>query len=90
MYKILHASLIYPFCSFEFENIETGEHIYGHFFDDSLEELLTLTGKRWDWELEGLVISDIPVDLRLCTKECAMERAQVDGVYSFPWLCKKK
>lgn len=92
MYKILHASRDFLLCSFEFENLETGEHIYGHFFDDPLDDLLQFTGKRWDWELEGIIISDIPEDLCLCTKEFAEERAQIsiEGARQFPWLRKKK
>lgn len=92
MYKILHAKADFLLCSFEFENVETGEHIYGHYFDDPLYDLLALTGKQWDWELEGIIISDIPEDLRLCTKEFAEERAKrpFDGAWLFPWLRKKK
>lgn len=92
MYKILHAVQSFLLCSFEFENLETGEHIFGSYFVDPMYDLLELTGKRWDWELEGVTISEIPEELSLCTEEWAAERAQtsIEGAWLFPWLRKKK
>lgn len=34
MYKILFASADYLLCSFEFENMKTGEHVFADYFDD--------------------------------------------------------
>ena len=42
MYKILFASADYLLCSFEFENMKTGEHVLAGYFDDSLHDLLSL------------------------------------------------
>ncbi|MFQ9811042.1 MAG: hypothetical protein ACLRYB_17240 [Segatella copri] len=43
MYKILHASADYFLCSFEFENMETREHIFADYFDDPLYEFFLLS-----------------------------------------------
>lgn len=43
MYRILHASADYLLCSFEFENMKTGEHVFADYFDDPLYDLLSLS-----------------------------------------------
>lgn len=60
MYKILHASSDYLLCSFEFEDLETGEHIFAHFFDDPYEELFQKFGLKQGQTLDGKVIAHIP------------------------------
>lgn len=92
MFKILHAFLDYPFCSFEFLNLDTQEHIFASFFDDPLYELLKECGVNYDHELEGKIIEKIPSDLRIHTREYAVIRAQqyLEGSWFFPWLKKKK
>lgn len=92
MFKILHAFLDYPFCSFEFLNLDTQEHIFASFFDDPLYELLKECGVNYDHELEGKIIEKIPSDLRIHTREYAVIRAQqsLEGSWLFPWLKKKK
>lgn len=88
MFKILHAFLDYPFCSFEFLNLDTQEHIFASFFDDPLYELLKECGVNYDHELEGKIIEKIPSDLRIHTREYAVIRAQqhLEGSWFFPWL----
>lgn len=92
MFKILHAFLDYPFCSFEFLNLDTQEHIFASFFDDPLYELLKECGVNYDHDLEGKIIEKIPSDLRIHTREYAVIRAQqyLEGSWLFPWLKKKK
>ena len=60
MFKILHASADYFLCSFEFENLETREHIFADYFDDPLYELLTQFNLDHDVELVGKEIETIP------------------------------
>jgi hypothetical protein len=47
MFKILHAFLDYPFCSFEFLNLDTQDHIFASFFDDPLYEPSTCRFVDW-------------------------------------------
>lgn len=91
MYKILHASADYLLCSFEFENMETGEHVFADFFDDPLYDLLSLLNLRYDYELEGKEIDTIPSDLFVRSEEWAMERSKqpFDGAWLYPWLREK-
>ena len=63
MYKILFASADYLLCSFEFENMKTGEHVLAGYFDDSLHDLLSLFKLQFDHELEGKVIFFLEVSL---------------------------
>lgn len=92
MYKILHASADYLLCSFEFEDMETGEHIFADFFDDPLYDLLSKFKLQYDHELEGKVIDLIPSELRLSTESLAKERSlhSIEGAWLYPWLkCKE-
>ena len=61
MYKILHASADYLICSFEFENLETGEHVFADYYDDPLYELLTKFNLDYDHELVGKEIESLPI-----------------------------
>ena len=92
MYKILHADEDFLLCSFEFEDLETGEHIFASFFDDPLWDLLSKYKKEYPFELEGLVIPEISEDLHISTKEEAaiISNHHIDGVWLFPWLRKKE
>lgn len=91
MYKILHASADYLLCSFEFENLETGEHVFADFFDDPLYDLLSLLNLRYDYELEGKEIDTIPSDLFVRSEEWAKERSKhwIEGAWLYPWLREK-
>uniref|UniRef100_UPI004024CD12 hypothetical protein n=1 Tax=Segatella hominis TaxID=2518605 RepID=UPI004024CD12 len=88
MFKILHASADYFLCSFEFENLETGEHIFADYFDDPLYELLTKFNLDYDHELVGKEIEAIPADLFVRPEEWAMERSKQPfaGAWLYPWL----
>lgn len=88
MYRILHASSDYLLCSFEFEDLETGEHIFAHFFDDPYEELSQKFGLKQGQTLDGKVIAHIPPHLCICTEERAREISQepFDSAWLFPWL----
>lgn len=88
MYKILHASADYLLCSFEFEDLATGEHIFADFFEDPLHDLLSKFKLQFDNELEGKVIDQIPTDLRLRNEAWAKERSlySIEGTWLFPWL----
>lgn len=90
MYKILNAFFDYPFCSFEFQNLDTKEHIFADYFDDPFYELLKECGVTHDYELEGKVIEEIPSDLFKHSKEYAIMRAQqpYEGSWRYPWLNK--
>lgn len=92
MYKILHASADYLLCSFEFENMETGEHVFADFFDDPLYDLLSLLNLRYDYELEGKEIDTIPSDLFVRSEEWAKERSKhwIEGAWLYPWLREKR
>lgn len=92
MFKILHAHHDYPYCSFEFLNLDTQEHIFASFFDDPFYEILKECGVNYAHELERKVIKAIPVDLFIHTKEYAVIRAQqyLEGSWFFPWLRKKQ
>ena len=91
MYKILHASADYSLCSFEFENLETGEHVFPDYFDDPLYELLTKFNLDYDHELVGKEIEVIPSDLFVRSEEWAMERSEqpFEGAWLYPWLKQK-
>ena len=78
MFKILHASADYFLCSFEFENLETGEHVFADYFDDPLYELLTKFNLDYDHELVGKEIEAIPSDLFIRPEEWARERNKQD------------
>lgn len=88
MYRILHASSDYFYCSFEFENLETGEHIFAHFFDDIYEELFQKFGLKQGQTLDGKVIAHIPPYFCICTEKRAKEISQTpfDSAWLFPWL----
>lgn len=88
MYRILHASSDYLLCSFEFENLKTGEHIFAHFFNDPYEELFQKFGLKQGQTLDGKVIAHIPPHLSICTEERAREISQepFDSAWLFPWL----
>lgn len=91
MYKILHALADYLLCSFEFENLETGEHVFADFFDDPLYELLTKFNLDYDHELVGKEIEGIPADLFIRPEEWARERSKqpFEGAWLYPWLREK-
>lgn len=91
MFKILHASFDHPFCSFEFLNLDTQEHIFADFFDDPFHELLQECSVTHDYELEGKVIEKIPGDLFQHNVEYAIIRAQqpYEGSWFYPWLKNK-
>lgn len=76
MIKILHASADYFLCSFEFENLETREHIFADYFDDPLYELLTQFNLDHDVELVGKEIETIPSDLFIRLEAWAKERSK--------------
>ena len=76
MFKILHASADYFLCSFEFENLETREHIFADYFDDPLYELLTQFNLDHDVELVGKEIETIPSDLFIRSEAWAKERSK--------------
>lgn len=90
MYKIIHASADYLFCSFEFENVETGERIFGDFFDDPLYSLLENMKLHYPHELEGKELEAIPSELRLRKINEAKELSKhhIDGAWLYPWLKK--
>ena len=91
MYKILHASADYLICSFEFENLETGEHVFADYYDDPLYELLTKFNLDYDHELVGKEIEAIPADLFIRPEAWAMERRKqpFEGAWLNPWLREK-
>ena len=91
MFKILHASLDHPFCSFEFLNLDTQQHIFADYFDDPFYELLQECSVTHDYELEGKVIEKIPDDLFQHSEEYATIRAQqsYEGSWFYPWLKNK-
>lgn len=91
MYKILNAFFDFPFCSFEFLNLDTKEHIFADYFDDPFYELLKECGVTHDCELKGKVIEEFPSDLFLHNEEYAIIRAQqpYEGSWLYPWLNKK-
>lgn len=91
MFKILHASADYFLCSFEFENLETGEHVFADYFDDPLYELLTKFNLDYDHELVGKEIEAIPSDLFIRPEEWARERNKqpFEGAWLYPWLKQK-
>lgn len=91
MYEILYAFFDYPFCSFEFLNLDTQEHIFADYFDDPFYELLKECGVMHDYELEGKVIEKIPSNLFLHNEEYATIRAQhpYEGYVLYPWLNEK-
>ena len=91
MYRILHASADYLLCSFEFENMKTGEHVFADYFDDPLYDLLSQFKLQFDHELEGKVIDVIPSDLFIRSAEWAKERSKhwIDGAWLYPWLKEK-
>ncbi len=91
MYKILNAFFDPPFCSFEFLNLDTQDHIFADYFDDPFYELLKECRVTHDYELEGKVIEGIPSDLFQHDKEYAIIRAQqpYEGYWLYPWLKKK-
>lgn len=91
MYKILHASADYLICSFEFENLETGEHVFADYYDDPLYELLTKFNLDYDHELVGKEIEAIPADLFIRPEAWAMERSKqpFEGAWLYPWLREK-
>lgn len=53
MYRILHVSADYLQCSFEFENMKTGEQENRKTCDDSLHDLLSLFKLQPNHEFEG-------------------------------------
>ena len=91
MFKILHASADYFLCSFEFENLETREHIFADYFDDPLYELLTQFNLDHDVELVGKEIETIPSDLFIRSEAWAKERSKqpFEGAWLYPWLREK-
>ena len=92
MYKILKAFFDAPFCSFEFLNLDTQEHIFADYFDDPFYELLKECRVTHYYELEGKVIEKIPSDLFQHNEEYAIIRAQqpYEGYWLYPWLKKKQ
>jgi hypothetical protein len=92
MYKILKAFFDAPFCSFEFLNLDTQEHIFADYFDDPFYELLKECRVTHYFELEGKVIEKIPSDLFQHNEEYAIIRAQqpYEGYWLYPWLKKKQ
>lgn len=92
MFKILHAFFDHPFCSFEFLNLDTQEHIFADYFDDPFYELLQECSVTHDYELEGKVIEKIPGDLFQHNEEYATIRAQqsYEGSWFYPWLKNKR
>lgn len=91
MFKILHASADCFLCSFEFENLKTGEHVFADYFDDPLYELLTKFNLDYDHELVGKEIETIPSDLFIRPEEWARERSKqaFEGAWLYPWLKKR-
>lgn len=90
MFKILHASADYFLCSFEFENLETREHIFADYFDDPLYELLIQFNLDHDVELVGKEIETIPSDLFIRSEAWAKERSKQPfaSAWLYPWLSK--
>ena len=78
MFKILHASADYFLCSFEFENLETGEHVFADYFDDPLYELLTKFNLDYDGELVGKEIEAVPADLFIRPEEFEAIKAMAE------------
>ena len=78
MFKILHASADYFLCSFEFENLETGEQVFADYFDDPLYELLTKFNLDYDGELVGKEIEAVPADLFIRPEEFEAIKAMVE------------
>lgn len=91
MFKILHAFFDHPFCSFEFLNLGTQQHIFADYFDDPFDELLQECSVTHDYELEGKVIEKIPGDLFQHNEEYATIRAKqsYEGSWFYPWLKSK-
>lgn len=87
MYRILHADVWYPLCSFELEQRGTGRHIFADYWDDAYYEIAEMVGT----DMVGKTIDRIPAGMTIRTRKEALDRAQhpIEGsMWLYPWLRK--